>query len=518
MTCPRCAAANISPDTGTCDLCGFRADATVAVERTDELLELATKQLAHEFDNLESKGRTDGSLVLRANERKSGSKVILKVVQRRHDDAEIDQRFRHTMVAWSQLDHPHLVPVIRYGATDSLLWYASPVIDASPIRTLLDDEDTFDPRRARRIATQIVSALEYLHRHGVVHGAVKAENVLVDEAGWAWLADPTFERTIPAARRRASADDNAPTLPPPASRPSWVAPEDLTQQERRPASDQYALAALLFECLTKRRPAAAGTRADALRPDVPVAMSHAISRALNANPTRRFPSCADFLWAIESGTAAITVESAPPTTRPTQEVLLIRDWVPPEDPERSRRIVKRVAIGAVLVIAVGAGLAPYAQRWLTPEPPVTQVQAPLLIPSSGAPAAAPSEPVATSAPTVSAPAPSTTAARTTAARTAATTPQRAVPPPSSIPRARTVPPAAEPATPARIFINATPWGRVFVDDVFIGNTPRAGFEVTPGERQIRVERPGYETFTRSVRVASGEVLRITDIVLAPSNP
>ena len=67
-------------------------------------------------------------------------------------------------------------------------------------------------------------------------------------------------------------------------------------------------------------------------------------------------------------------------------------------------------------------------------------------------------------------------------------------------------------------MNASPWGQVFVDGTLIGNTPRANIPLTAGSHAIRVSRDGFSTFERTVRVAAGDTLRITDIVLTPERP
>ena len=66
-----------------------------------------------------------------------------------------------------------------------------------------------------------------------------------------------------------------------------------------------------------------------------------------------------------------------------------------------------------------------------------------------------------------------------------------------------------------LFINATPWGQLYVDDRLVGNTPRGNLPVPPGQHVVRVEREGFEPAERVITVAPGEVVRITDIVLRP---
>jgi hypothetical protein len=70
----------------------------------------------------------------------------------------------------------------------------------------------------------------------------------------------------------------------------------------------------------------------------------------------------------------------------------------------------------------------------------------------------------------------------------------------------------------RLFINATPWGEVYVDGVLIGNTPKASVPVVPGTHRVRVVREGFETFERTIQVGSGQDVRLTDIVLHEVRP
>lgn len=537
MTCPRCAVSALSPDTGTCEVCGYRLDASVAVERQDVLADLVARQLAHEFDIVESAGRREGSVVLRAVEKNGGRKVILKARQRRADDPESETRFRATMESHAQLDHPHLIPVLRFGVTDSLLWFAMPDVGGKSLRAELKETSRLDARTARRIATQLVSALEYLHRRGVVHGAVKPENVILDAQGWARLIDPAFGRRN-ATRRRLSGSQ--PVIVENAPRESWVAPEEHAGGERTPASDQFALGALLFECVAGEPPLEPGEQVSRFRPEVPMAMSNAIARALDAQPMRRFPSCTDFLSALENNTPAPLAENRP-SGRMSTGALLIHDWEPPEAAAKPKK--NPIAIGAVAIalLAVAAVTPMLVAKFQAARAPQPVVAAPLLpsVPSGTNSAPPPSAQRVTGdvgAPAPEEPAPRTPAPRTESARpprsstrtatatpapTRSTTDDRAPVAPSSIPRATTAAPAPEvdaAAGTGKLTVNANPWGQVFVDDRLIGNTPRANIELPAGTHTLRVSRQGFESVTRSVTIKAGETLRITDIVLTPVAP
>jgi len=59
---------------------------------------------------------------------------------------------------------------------------------------------------------------------------------------------------------------------------------------------------------------------------------------------------------------------------------------------------------------------------------------------------------------------------------------------------------------------------VYVDGELIGNTPRADVRVAPGAHRLRVVRDGFQPYDLPIRVASGQELRITDIVLQELKP
>jgi len=69
-----------------------------------------------------------------------------------------------------------------------------------------------------------------------------------------------------------------------------------------------------------------------------------------------------------------------------------------------------------------------------------------------------------------------------------------------------------------LFVNATPWGEVYIDDVLIGNTPRVGLRIAAGTHRLRIARDGFESYELTFRVAAGQDLRITDIVLKELKP
>lgn len=475
-TCPRCSAGTLAPLTGICELCGYSSRALVAVAPAGSLVGRAREALADEFRLLEPLEEGPARAVFRAEERASGRAVLLTIEARADSGPVADQALRDAMALLGGLDHPHLVPVLRWGVTDGLRWTARAALDARPLRALLA-ERPLDARTARRVATQLTSALEYLHRRGLVHGAVGAEHVVMDAHGWVHLGEPA----LPGEGARG--DGPAP------------APEVERGETPTPAADQFALAALLVEALTGAPAAGAELPRQLADAGVPGPMAVALTRALREDPRDRFASLTDFVWALEHGGPTLT--DARPRGRNSGQVMFIKDWSPAPDPARRQRAV-RLTVQAVATVIVLGGVAFAVAPLLRPAQPVVT-----LSPAEATPVApAPAGPVEEPAPVPVRPTPRGGAAASV--RPAPATPTPATPAPA--------------AEPARLVISTDPWGEILIDGRPAGNTPRTDLTLPPGEHLIRVVRDGFMPFERRVTVRSGETLRLTGIALQARAP
>mgnify|MGYP001128082317 CR=1 FL=1 len=155
---------------------------------------------------------------------------------------------------------------------------------------------------ALAIGAELCAALSAVHRHGLVHGDLKAENVLCEPGGRIVLADFGSCREIVAAR---SAGVVSGTL-------QYLAPEVLRGGPTTPASDVYALGVLLYRLLSGRFPYP-GERYEELvaqqclsapplvsqRAGLPRALGEAIDRCLATDPKRRPASAADLARALD---------------------------------------------------------------------------------------------------------------------------------------------------------------------------------------------------------------------------
>jgi hypothetical protein len=72
---------------------------------------------------------------------------------------------------------------------------------------------------------------------------------------------------------------------------------------------------------------------------------------------------------------------------------------------------------------------------------------------------------------------------------------------------------AQPQEPGTLSLHSYPWGEVYLDGDYVGNSPIVGLRVSAGSHEVRIERDGYEPYVEMITVEAGDVVRRTGIVL-----
>ncbi|HEX6631929.1 MAG TPA: serine/threonine-protein kinase, partial [Gemmatimonadaceae bacterium] len=251
-------------------------------------------------------------------QRAPARRVVVKALPRSADTDAI-RRFRREIAVTAALHHPRVLPVLGAGETARVLYYVMPFVDGGSLADRLRDMERLSVAESVRLLRELGEALAHAHAHGVVHGDVKPDNVLLLD-GHALLAD--FGGARVRAARRAPHSHQAVV-----GTPLYMSPEQAAGDPELDArSDVYSLAVVGYELLTGRPPfrgpsphavllAHLGQPVPplrALRPDVPPALALVLERALAKDPARRFASAAAFLAAL-GGDAR---HHAVPTPRP----------------------------------------------------------------------------------------------------------------------------------------------------------------------------------------------------------
>lgn len=319
--------------------------------------------------------------VYRATDTALDRPVALKVLDSAaHRDPMASRRFVNEGRVLATLDHPAIVPIYDVGDDDGLLWLAVRLVNGPSLDRVLE-ERTLRPEEVQDVVDRLAAALDHAHGQDVVHRDVKPANVLLEggRPERAWLTDFGIASTAQTAGRyTVQAIGTA----------AYMAPEQGRSAEGTsragPPADRYALACIVFEMLTGRRPyagddAVALLLAHATEP-IPETgqgpLDEYFRTALAKDPAARPSSTRDLAVGLREAVSTQTVpESAPPTVVQPPPPTAIQP-MPPQPPafpagppepagnltrqarQRARRAWPwRLAIGLVLVGVMGGVLA-----------------------------------------------------------------------------------------------------------------------------------------------------------------
>jgi len=181
-----------------------------------------------------------------AHERTLGRSVVVKVLSAEVAGALSVQRFRREVLLLARLQHAHIVPILATGEADDVLYYTMPFIEGESLRQRLARDGALPVGDVVVILRDILGALSYAHRRGVIHRDIKPENVLLSEGG-ALVADFGIAKAMSDARTSSAITATGVMV----GTPAYIAPEqaaaDPTMDER---VDIYATGAMAYEMLS----------------------------------------------------------------------------------------------------------------------------------------------------------------------------------------------------------------------------------------------------------------------------
>jgi eukaryotic-like serine/threonine-protein kinase len=154
------------------------------------------------------------------------------------------ERFVVEIKTTAALQHPHILPLFDSGSADGFLFYVMPFIEGETLRSKLDRETQFRIDEAVRITREVADALDYAHRHGVIH-----RDILLHD-GRPMVADFGIALALSAAAGGRMTETGLSL-----GTPHYMSPEQATAEKVITGrSDIYSLGSVLYEMLTGNPP------------------------------------------------------------------------------------------------------------------------------------------------------------------------------------------------------------------------------------------------------------------------
>ena len=267
---------------------------------------------AGRYEIQEELGAGGMGVVYRAFDREIGETVALKAIRpdvRDYDPTLLD-RFKQELRLARRITHRNVVRTFDLGEVDRIYYITMEYVRGTTVATLIKEAGRLAVPAALTIGKQVCRALEVAHEAGIVHRDIKPQNLLVDPTGFLKVTDFGIARLAgPQTDEKALTVTGAVV-----GTPQYMAPEQLLGEPVDGRADIYATGAVLYECVTGRRPYEASTPVAllgyyvreepppdpaSLNPEVPAAFAKAILRALARKPGDRWPSASEFLHALE---------------------------------------------------------------------------------------------------------------------------------------------------------------------------------------------------------------------------
>jgi serine/threonine protein kinase len=171
-----------------------------------------------------------------------GRRVAIKILNDRHaGDDQFVERFRREAKNAASLSHPNIVSIYDRGEAEGTYYIAMEYLDGRSLKELIVARGPAPVNVAIDYARQILAAIRFAHRHGIVHRDIKPHNVLVDAEGRLKVTDFGIARAGTSQMTEAGSIIGT---------AQYLSPEQAKGAPVDQTSDLYSVGVVLYELLT----------------------------------------------------------------------------------------------------------------------------------------------------------------------------------------------------------------------------------------------------------------------------
>jgi len=261
-----------------------------------------------------------------AEDEELGRRVAIKILNERYanDDLFIE-RFRREAKSAAGLSHPNIVSIYDRGEAEGTYYIAMEVIEGRSLKELIMTRGALPIGTAIAYAKQLLEALRFAHRHGIIHRDIKPHNVLVSADQQVKTNEPRLKVTdFGIARHGASQMTEAGSI---MGTAQYLSPEQARGAPVTAASDLYSAGVVLYEMLTGKVPFTGDSAIEiamkhvnelprppsSLRSEIPPELDQIVLRALAKDPADRYQTAEEFIEDLERVEAGLPILRATST-------------------------------------------------------------------------------------------------------------------------------------------------------------------------------------------------------------
>ena len=245
-----------------------------------------------------------------------GRHVAIKVLLQRYlSDPTFVERFRREAKAAAGLNQQNLVAIYDWGEVDGTYYIAMEYVEGETLKDLIRRRGRLSGNESVAVTMQLLAAVDFAHRGGIVHRDIKPQNVMLDRSGTVKVMDFGIARAGDSGMTEAGSILGT---------AQYLAPEQAKGYPVDERSDLYSVGVCLYEMLTGTVPFKGDSAVTValkhvnevpaepseLVPSLPYALNQIVLKAMAKDPADRYQSAAEFARDLRAAKEGGPVQAA----------------------------------------------------------------------------------------------------------------------------------------------------------------------------------------------------------------